>query len=335
MAPGFEPVRDQFLVHLKTGAGTHLEELGASFAAFHRGECVVCLFGGFADQQKTKKFDKDTLTVIFSSGKVIESIVTTKSISDGFLSWDQKIASVWPDFAQGNKENVTVKDLLEHQGGVAGFDKGFNPTLEEARDLDKLAKKIAGQPHIYGGKVVKSYHAITRGLYTGVLVKKSHPLKKSQGDILKTEINPRLGIEIYTGLPPELHPRVSRVVMHKYQMNPPPRPPVTVVDEYTVVNDLADYTRAMVKTGVTGLPDRVKSPVNESNYANSRSLQETESPSAFTVTNAFSMAKLASVMSRKGEGWLMSEKTWEEAHRIEERNLGACEHSDRNQGTDD
>jgi CubicO group peptidase (beta-lactamase class C family) len=262
------------------------------------------------------------LTVIFSSGKVIESILTVQQISAGRLGWDQKIASIWPEFATGNKENVTVKDLLEHQGGVAGMDKGFNPNLEEARDLDKLAAKIARQPHNSGGKLAKSYHALTRGWYTNELGRRADPKRRSQGTILREEINPRLGIEIYTGLPPSLHDRVSKVVMHPLHMSPPPRSPPTTIDRNTIIPDIADFTRAMVKTGVTGLKDLIREPKNEGNYANSKAVQECETPSAFTVTNAFSMAKLASVMSRKGEGWLMDEKTWKEAHTIETRNLG-------------
>lgn len=164
IAPGFESVKAEFLSHFTPDKlGTTLEELGSSFVAFHRGQPVVVLFGGYADQANTKPFTNDTLTVIFSSGKVIESIFTVKAISDGFLDWDTKISSVWPEFAVGNKENVTVRDLLEHAGGVGWMDKGLNPSLDETRDLDKLAKKIARQPHNFGGRKVKSYHALTRG----------------------------------------------------------------------------------------------------------------------------------------------------------------------------
>jgi hypothetical protein len=69
VAPGFESVKDQFLVQLRDGKGTDVEEIGASFAAFHKGECVVCLFGGYADQAKTKLFDK-----VRSPGSVVNTL---------------------------------------------------------------------------------------------------------------------------------------------------------------------------------------------------------------------------------------------------------------------
>ncbi|KAI9011801.1 beta-lactamase/transpeptidase-like protein [Hyaloraphidium curvatum] len=317
VAPGFERVRDQFLLQLREGGklGYNFQELGSSFAAFHRGKCVVCLWGGYEDRAKTKLYGPDTLSVIFSSGKAVMAIVVAAMISQGRLSWDTKAAELWPEFAAGGKENVTLRDILTHQGGVAWLDKGFNPTIDEAKDLDKLAARIATQPHNHGGKLVKSYHAITQGWYLNELVRRAHPQRKSQGMILKEEINPRLGIEIYVGLPPALHPRVCRMVMDDYQLRPRmdwKRPPGF---------NPKHFQGSMVMTGITKLKDRVREPAEESNYANSPSLLECETAAGFTVSNAYSIAALASVMSRKGEGWLMSEKTWEEAHRIEERNI--------------
>lgn len=123
VAPGFEKVRDQFIDHFKNGKGTGVEELGSSFVAFHKGKCVVALFGGYSDKSKTKPFDKDTLTVIFSSGKSVMSCVAVSQIAKKRIGWETKIAEVWPEFGQGKKENVTYKDMLEHMGGCAWLEK--------------------------------------------------------------------------------------------------------------------------------------------------------------------------------------------------------------------
>jgi CubicO group peptidase (beta-lactamase class C family) len=47
------------------------------------------------------------------------SCTMTSEISKGKIGWDTKIASVWPEFGAGGKQDVTVKDLCEHMGGVA------------------------------------------------------------------------------------------------------------------------------------------------------------------------------------------------------------------------
>jgi hypothetical protein len=84
------------------------------------------------------------------------------------------------------------------------------------------------------------------------------------------------------------------------------------------VGPLPPDSGKVMNTSIKGLVD-VPKERNLANVANSINLIECESPSAYTVTNAFSLARLGSVMSRKGEGWFIDEKTWKEAHTLEER----------------
>ena len=44
-------------------------EKGAAFAAFHNGEMVVNLVGGYADEEASVPWEKDTLTIICSVSK--------------------------------------------------------------------------------------------------------------------------------------------------------------------------------------------------------------------------------------------------------------------------
>lgn len=85
--PGFEKVADQFISHFKDGKGTGVEELGSSFCAFYKGRCVVLLYGGYADKARTKIFDKDTLAVIFSSGKTVMSCTAVSQIAQKRIGW--------------------------------------------------------------------------------------------------------------------------------------------------------------------------------------------------------------------------------------------------------
>jgi hypothetical protein len=45
-------------------------------------------------------------------------IVTSLQVSKGYLSYDQKISEIWKEFGQGKKENITVQELLRHEGGL-------------------------------------------------------------------------------------------------------------------------------------------------------------------------------------------------------------------------
>ena len=55
VAPGFEAAKEAFAVNFAR-VGDY-QEVGASFAAFHRGRCVVDLWGGFTDGARTQSLD--------------------------------------------------------------------------------------------------------------------------------------------------------------------------------------------------------------------------------------------------------------------------------------
>lgn len=169
------------------------EDLGASFVVYKDGKEIVSLTAGWCDPEKvcsftrrlrpfataptqpstissilqTKPYTEDTLQIIHSAGKTVMAMNMAHIISQGLVDYDQKIAHYWPEFAQGGKQDVLVKDLLMHCGGVQSLNPELVPNNEEMHDLDKLAAKIAKQPHNNGGKLTKSYHAITRGWYRG------------------------------------------------------------------------------------------------------------------------------------------------------------------------
>ncbi|KXS20029.1 beta-lactamase/transpeptidase-like protein [Gonapodya prolifera JEL478] len=287
------------------------EELGASFVVYYKGRMVVDLWGGWEDEKKTKPYTGSSLNVVHSSGKAVMSMVICNAISKGYLSWDQKIADVWPEFGTGNKQNVTIKDLLEHQGGLTYLDSDYAPTAEETMNLDALERRIASQPHNFGGKLVKGYHGVTRGWFLNPLLRRVGP-RKSHGELLKEWINPGLGIEVYCGIPEVALPRVNPVVESRL-LKGTRAIALSVAQQQSVGNKGGLQQSFKVK-----LPPGVVQP------ANMKEVMLGQTPSAYTITNARGLAKLAAVMANRGtlDGFtLMDEKTWREAHTLEERNL--------------
>jgi CubicO group peptidase (beta-lactamase class C family) len=39
-------------------------------------------------------------------------VVVAYLVDGGYLDYDEKISTYWPEFSQGNKENVTVKNVF-------------------------------------------------------------------------------------------------------------------------------------------------------------------------------------------------------------------------------
>jgi len=39
-------------------------------------------------------------------------------VEKGTLSYDDKISKYWPEFIKNGKEDIQVKDVLRHEGGI-------------------------------------------------------------------------------------------------------------------------------------------------------------------------------------------------------------------------
>ena len=109
--PGFEGVADSFV------RGLEKAELGAAVSAYIDGRKVVELWGGWADAQRTREWQHDTIACTYSATKGMTATCAHHLVDRGLLDVDEPVATYWPEFAQAGKEKVTVRMLLNHQAG--------------------------------------------------------------------------------------------------------------------------------------------------------------------------------------------------------------------------
>ena len=50
--------------------------------------------------------------MVFSSGKSVSAFIIALMVERGLLSYDDKVAKHWPDFAQKGKQDITIADVL-------------------------------------------------------------------------------------------------------------------------------------------------------------------------------------------------------------------------------
>ncbi|KAJ3087810.1 hypothetical protein HK102_010234 [Quaeritorhiza haematococci] len=291
---GYEGVLESFKANFKDGW-----EVGASFAAYVDDEPVVELYGGFHDTKYNRHYTPDSLTLIFSSSKVVEGIVATYLVDKGLLSFEDKISDFWPEFAQGNKENVTVRCLLGHRAGVTYLNR--QPSLTEIADLDQLAALLAAQPHNFNGSEVQGYHAVTRGWYLNELVRRVDPQKRTLGQIIRQEIMPALNIEYYLGLPREQEPRltplngypairtIAKIIMPTVVKEEPVSP---------VFKKVLFQRKSVSHKAIAGSTPRQLRIWPHTH--NRREIWAAEGPSYGGITNARSMVRLANLMVNEG-----------------------------------
>ena len=160
-----------------------------------------------------RSYTKDSIQNVFSSSKAVTSIVVAMLVDRGYISYETAIASVWPNFAQQNKEDVTVEDLMRHETGLQKFPFSI-PAGDLERDKLKLMKTVSHRiasskpvhtphkksrskkKHKSGSVVTRSYHALTRGWIVNEICMRVDPLGRTVGEFIRDEIATPLGIQV-------------------------------------------------------------------------------------------------------------------------------------------
>src|SRR5204863_8223981 len=136
--PRFEPLRQLFSELIESG-----RDLGASLAVAIDGEFALDLWGGWADEARTRRWQRDTITCVFSTTKTMLALGALVLVERGQLDLDSPVARYWPEFAAAGKDGILVRHLLSHTAGVSGWAQPV--TLQDLYDWDKCTTLLAAQ----------------------------------------------------------------------------------------------------------------------------------------------------------------------------------------------
>jgi CubicO group peptidase (beta-lactamase class C family) len=198
--PRFAAVKDAFAANFAAG-----EELGARFTLVEAGEVVLDLWAGHADRARTKPFDEQTLTPIFSSTKAIAALLIARLVDQDRLSYEQTVASVWPEFAQAGKGAITVEQLMSHQGGLSGFPDPMEPA--EWFDWDAICAKLAAMAPLWPPGTASGYHPVTFGYLAGEIFRRV--AGRTMGTALREDLGKPFDLDLWIGLPDSEFGRVA------------------------------------------------------------------------------------------------------------------------------
>ena len=194
---GFEAVRDAFEQNF-----ARRRELGGACCAYYRGEKVVDLWGGVRNKVTGEPWERDTMVVVHSATKGLAAMTLAIAHSRGWLDYEERVATYWPEFAQQGKEKITVRQLLAHQAGLFAFDEPVDRSV--VADLDRLAEVMARHKPAWEPGTRQAYHALTLGFYEGELMRRVDPRHRTLGQFFHDEIAAPLGEDVYIGLPEEI-----------------------------------------------------------------------------------------------------------------------------------
>ena len=197
VSPGFERVRETFAENF-----TRRHELGGACCAYYKGQKVVDLWGGLRNKQTAEPWEEETMVAVHSTSKGLAAMTLAIAHSRGWLDYEQRVCTYWPEFAQRGKDGITVRQLLAHQAGLFAIDEPVDRGV--VADLDRMAVVLARQAPAWPPGERQAYHALTLGFYEGELMRRVDPQHRSLGRFFQDEIAATLGEQVYIRLPEEI-----------------------------------------------------------------------------------------------------------------------------------
>jgi CubicO group peptidase (beta-lactamase class C family) len=153
-----------------------------------------------------KPVSDDTLYCIYSSTKAIVGVAVWALLEDGKLELSERVASIVPQFAGLDKDEITVEQVLLHIGGFPMAP--MNPKLWEDRQarLDRMQGwRLNWDP---GSRF--EYHATSAHWVLAEIITERTGLDFR--DYVRARIIEPMGLSrLYVGLPDELHARAADV----------------------------------------------------------------------------------------------------------------------------
>ncbi|KAL1857967.1 hypothetical protein Plec18170_003191 [Paecilomyces lecythidis] len=266
--PVFQSVRD--LLQQKLAEGS---ETGASICVNIDGQNVVDIWGGHADANQTKLWEKDTITGVWSSTKVVTCLAAHMLVDRGRLDMDENVATYWPEFGANGKENVKVSHLLSHSSGLPSWEGPM--TAAEMADVKTSTERLARQAPWYTPGSQSAYQSTNHGHLVGEVVRRISGKPLTQ--FIDEEIAKPLGVDFQLGLSKEDLSRTADII---------PFPPESMdkldLDPTSIL--------ARVLVGSVMIPDIPNDP----------GFRQAENGAIGGFSNARALARIGSIISLDG-----------------------------------
>jgi CubicO group peptidase (beta-lactamase class C family) len=201
--PAFGPVGEAFAANFADRG-----EVGAAVCVIVAGEVVVDLAGGWSDAARSVPWRADTLVDFYSAGKAVVSLLALRLVDEGRVGLDSPLASYWPEFAQGGKEAVTLRQVLCHRAGVPAVRSRL--TDDDLWHWDRMTGALAATEAWWEPGTRHAYHTNTFGHLVGEVVRRVSG--ELPGDRLRRTVSGPLAAELWFGVPASEQHRCAEVI---------------------------------------------------------------------------------------------------------------------------
>jgi len=201
--PDFRPVAAVLGRQLRSYAG------GAAVCVYHRGECVVDLWGGTMDRAG-RPWRRDTMSPSFSTTKGVASTLVHIMVDRGLLDYDARVSDYWPEFGQAGKKKITLRQVLAHQSGLYHIRQMIDHA-GRMLDWEYMVAAIERTRPIHEPGRRTGYHGLTYGFLVGEILQRvtQEPFAK----LVQKEIAEPLGLDgMYIGAPDDVLHRAAELI---------------------------------------------------------------------------------------------------------------------------
>ncbi len=197
----FIAVRDAFRANFDAG------EIGAACCVTVGDRVVVDVWGGWADEGRTRPWTRDTLVDVYSVGKPIIALALLQRIAAGDVELDAPADRSWPQLVAG-RAGATVRHVLSHRAGVPAIRE---PLPNDAMwDWDRMCAAVAATQPWWQPGTRHAYHTNTYGHLVGELARRAGAARPSRW--LRDEIAGPLGADVAWSLDAGAQTRCADIV---------------------------------------------------------------------------------------------------------------------------
>lgn len=265
--PAFSHVREVFSENFRRRG-----EIGAAVCVYKDGRKVVDLWGGIANPETGAPWREDTISCMMSVGKSMAALALLMLVDRREVDLDTPVAGYWPEFAQQDKEGITVRTLMS---GLAGLIYADAAPDGAAYDWDVMCSALAAQKPEWAPGTQGAYHSLTFGYLLGEIVRRVDG--RMIDEFFREEIARPLGIDYGFGVAEADLPRVASIIANPGS--------VTLTQTQDITTKLGRAWRVRPKSA---------SPYNEPAY------RRAVMPSSNGHGNARAIARVYALLERGG-----------------------------------
>jgi CubicO group peptidase (beta-lactamase class C family) len=142
---------------------------------------------GFADSERTREVEGDSVFSIFSMTKAMTNVLTLRAIELGRFSLAHKVSEIIPEFRGGLREHITVFHLLTHMSGLPMlFQLRPGMPIDKLDDMVRAACEIVQSEEPPG--LSCKYSPLLNHLLLGEIVRRTDPKGRHYRDIMREDL---------------------------------------------------------------------------------------------------------------------------------------------------